>query len=77
MSTRRCAKANEGGTSAGSSNLYLVDEDEDGGEMREVTCEERERKKSAGYDQKETGDSPKSLKMFIISVFGQEESPKR
>lgn len=77
MSTYICAEANGGDTSAGSSDLYFVDEDEDGGEMREVTCGVRERKKSTGYDQKETGDSPKSLKMFIISVFGQEGSPKR
>ena len=33
----------EGDTSARSSNLYFVEEDEDGGEMREVTYGERER----------------------------------
>jgi len=32
-----------GGTSARSRNLYFVEEDEDGGEMREVTYGERER----------------------------------
>jgi hypothetical protein len=32
-----------GDTSARSSNLYFVEEDEDRGEMREVTYEERER----------------------------------
>jgi hypothetical protein len=42
VSTRRCAEymANGGETSARSRSLYFVKEDEDGGEMREVTCGE-------------------------------------
>jgi len=34
--------ANGGDTSAGSRSLYFVEEDEDGGEMREVTYGEKE-----------------------------------
>jgi hypothetical protein len=59
----------EGHTSARSRSLYFVEEDEDGGEMREVTYEERERKITILVFRKKTGHSPKSLKMFIISLF--------
>jgi hypothetical protein len=42
---------------------------------------ERKRERISAHDhdswfRKETGHSPKSLKMFIISLFGQEETPK-
>jgi len=83
LSTRRCAeyKANGRETSARSRSLYFVKEDEDRGEMREITYGESGSARTITIQvELEMEHSPESLKMFISSGwrgFEQKETPMR